>query len=103
MLKNYLKNIIDEEIRNNVNKNENICRKIWHFDDINIIMDEIIENNWNYLKRNPNQFKIYAVEIRKYFAAKFIQRKWRNAICNPEYAICKKRLLREFSELYRSA
>ena len=32
-------------------------------------------------------------------AAKAIQKHWRHGIANPCYAICKRRLLREFNEI----
>jgi hypothetical protein len=55
--------------------------------------------NWSYLSQNPNLFVIPLQKIREHFAAKCILRNWRNAISNPNYQICNKRLLREFGEL----
>jgi hypothetical protein len=54
--------------------------------------------NWSCLSLNPNLFALDLKVIREHFAAKLIQRKWRNAISNPNYAICKKRLLKEYKE-----
>jgi hypothetical protein len=48
---------------------------------------------WTYLFSVNKQDLIY-----KYFAAKKIWRYWFHANTNPEYLICRKRLVREFSE-----
>jgi hypothetical protein len=37
--------------------------------------------------------------IKRHRAAKAVQRHWRHVVANPCYAICKQRLLREFSEI----
>jgi hypothetical protein len=57
--------------------------------------------DWDCISQNPNLFKINTPKvIREYFAQKTIAKYWRNAICNPEYTICKKRLQKEFNELH---
>jgi hypothetical protein len=38
--------------------------------------------------------------IKKDKAASRIQQRWREAICNPSYRVCKDRLLREYGEMY---
>jgi hypothetical protein len=73
--------------------------------NLNISLHIILSNpdkpwNWNNISKNPNLFKINISKVvREYFAQKTILKYWRNAICNPEYKICKKRLQKEFDEL----
>ena len=43
--------------------------------------------------------KLTFVLKKKYFAVLFIQRQWRETISNPNYLLCKKRLIREFNEM----
>ena len=54
---------------------------------------------WDIICENPAIFKISPNSIRKYIAAKTIWRAWFRAITNPNYTICKNRLLREFSKI----
>ena len=80
----------------------------WYYisKNLNITWEIIQDNpdkpwNWNLLCQNPNLFKIDIPKVvREYFAKKTIVKYWRNAISNPEYTICKKRLQKEFDELY---
>ena len=37
-------------------------------------------------------------QVQKYFRVKRIQAAWRRCISDPNYAVCKRRLLREFAE-----
>ena len=75
--------------------------------NINITYEDILENpdilwtSWNIIIRNPNIFKISEKTIRQYFAVKRIWRYWFRAITNPEYTLCRKRLLRELEEKLR--
>jgi hypothetical protein len=71
----------------------------WEMLKVLVIKSKDKNLNFDYLSLNFDLYKIAPHVIRRYFAAKSILRYWKNAICNPEYAICKKRLLREFSEL----
>jgi hypothetical protein len=49
---------------------------------------------------NPKLLEINTAQVlREYFAKKTIVRYWRNAICNPEYSLCRKRLEKEFLEM----
>lgn len=45
------------------------------------------------------RFALILEGLRKRQAVRAIQRQFREAVANPEYAMCKKRLLREFHEL----
>jgi hypothetical protein len=58
--------------------------------------------NWHCISQNSNIFQIDIPKVvREYFAQKTIAKYWQNAICNPEYTICKKRLQKEFDDLYK--
>lgn len=37
-------------------------------------------------------------QVQKYFKVKRIQAAWRKCISDPNYAVCKRRLMREFAE-----
>jgi hypothetical protein len=83
----------------------------WNWDQlykhIDIHLEELLEvaskypaAKWESLAHNPNMFasaKAIMAKYRKYRSARLIQRAWRTCINNPEYAICRKRLLREFA------
>jgi len=56
-----------------------------------LILDHVPEY---YKPDGLNPFK-----AKKERAASKIQKAWKNAICNPEYSLCKNRLLKEFSSL----
>jgi hypothetical protein len=84
-----------------VKRNPNI---IWDIIQANLdnpnMSIRISENPGITIGCNTNLFKIDTPKvIREYFAKKTIIKHWRNAICNPEYKICKKRLQKEFNEL----
>jgi hypothetical protein len=61
--------------------------------------------NWHLLSQNPSILTVrstdmdYVEAVYKHLAAKRIQRKWRHVISNPEYAVCRRRLMREFHVL----
>jgi hypothetical protein len=69
---------------------------------------QIIEANpdkpwdWFYVSMNPNIFKYTPNDkipelIKKWHAANVIKRRWFKCITDPVYAICRKRLMFEFS------
>ena len=61
-----------------------------------------IDNKYKYLylySNNPNILEIPNSIIQKYFAIKKIWRYWFQAITNPAYMLCKKRLLNELNNL----
>jgi hypothetical protein len=57
------------------------------------------------LSKGPDLFKVrstdldYVALVRRHLAARRIQRRWREAIANPSYQLCRGRILREFGEL----
>ena len=56
--------------------------------------------DWACLSRNPSLFKIDMPRVlREYFAQRTIAKHWRTAIGNPEYSVCRKRLMKEYGEL----
>lgn len=65
-----------------------------------IIPKEITEHK-NPLNRRLFEISEYEVNeyIIRHFAAKRIQRSWKRCVCNPDYKVCRGRLLGEFKEL----
>jgi hypothetical protein len=63
--------------------------------------------NWHLLSQNPSILTVrstdmdYVEAVYKHLAAKSIQRIWRHVISNPDYAVCRRRLMREFHVLTR--
>ena len=93
----------------------------WDYDDLatyiknisfNDINDNIIKNNlknkdyWKYISKNQNIFKInstdydYIEYVNKYLAGKRIWWYWFRCITNPDYLICRNRLIKEFNSSY---
>lgn len=77
---------------------------------INVHIDIINENSdlpWrmDYIQWNKSTWKtpVQPIElcIREWTAANTIKKHWKNAICNPDFKICKKRLNAEFKDLER--
>jgi hypothetical protein len=75
--------------------------------DINVILENL-ELPWDlrcvYIKliyNKHSQFEKDEEIIRKYIMAKRIWRQWFQSINNPNYALCRKRLLREFDGLVK--
>jgi hypothetical protein len=90
-------------LRTNLNL---IWKTDWYCIDPNITMDTINENpekpwNWRALSINPNimlsDLELCTI-IRKHRSTKIIKIVWRCAVSDPNYIVCKKRLLREFEE-----
>ncbi len=55
--------------------------------------------NWSYLSTNPSIFKLTDQDVKFLSSVRYIQDMWRNALYNPKYTICRKRIMREFNEL----
>jgi len=59
--------------------------------------------NWYILSSNPSFFTFptseMVIHIRKYIAASTIYRTFKEAYTNPAYALCHKRLYREFESM----
>jgi hypothetical protein len=78
----------------------------WDWNKISInrnITYDIVKNNldkpwdWSCLSLHPNIFKFSEENIiREYIAARKIVRAFKEANSNPEYKLCRDRLLREF-------
>jgi hypothetical protein len=73
----------------------------------NITYSDVMDNpfipwSWLYLSANPaillSEKEKYTI-ICKYFAARKIQGAWRRAIADPNYLVCRRRLLRELEGL----
>jgi hypothetical protein len=54
--------------------------------------------NSNFLLSQEEHHDIIAGVVMKTHAARVIQRHWRHAIANPQYLVCRRRLLRELNE-----
>ena len=58
--------------------------------------------DWAGLSKNPNIILLSDKElctiIQRHRSSKIIQKVWRRAISDPNYVICRKRLMREFLE-----
>jgi hypothetical protein len=70
----------------------------------NITWDIVIDNpntkwNWVNLSSNPSIFKLTDQDVKFISTVRYIQDMWRNALYNPKYTICRKRIMREFNEL----
>ena len=55
--------------------------------------------NWERLSSNPSIFKLTDQDVCFISRVCYIQTRWRDALYNPKYAICRRRILREFNEL----
>ena len=114
----FVKENLDKDWNwNEITSHKNITFKMikdnpelpWHYDNIheniNITYEDILENPdifwgpWGHISQNINIFEIPQKKIRHYFAVKLIWRYWYRAITDPEYTICRKRLLREVREI----
>ena len=82
--------------------------KPWRWSEIsrhkNLTWDIVLNNldkpwDWSMLSTNPYIFKLTPQKIKEYFAAKKIYQYWFTCNTNPEYVICRKRLLKEFTIL----
>ncbi len=122
------KNITWEIIKENIDlpwnwyelsRNENITWEIvktnidkpwdWYGLSSNkIITWDIVKENinlpWNWLALSSNGNKLLSLDDKKnivleHHAASVIQRVWRMVVSNPDYLVCKKRLLREYASL----
>ena len=81
----------------------------WHIISYSklIIFQDIIDHpdlpwKWDVLSMNPSILYTeneYINYLKKYFACKKIQKQWLKVYYDPEYQICRKRLMREFSSL----
>ncbi len=58
-----------------------------------------VEWNWGLLCANPSIFKLTDQDVKFVSSVRYIQKMWREALYNPKYAICRKRILKEFIEL----
>jgi hypothetical protein len=101
----------------NLSSNRNLTAKIiqdnpdkyWNYSELShnlSITFDIVKNNldkpwdWDILSWNENMFDIdTSKEEREYMAVFKIQQYWLKAYYNPDYLICKRRLLREFKNL----
>jgi hypothetical protein len=70
-----------------------------------IITWQIVEDNqhinwdWEMLSDNPSILELSENDVEFLSCVHYIQTRWRDALYNPKYAICRKRILREFNEL----
>jgi hypothetical protein len=55
--------------------------------------------DWEMLSDNPSILELSENDVEFLTMVQFIQKRWRDALYNPKYAICRKRILREFNEL----
>ena len=74
----------------------------------NITLDIVQQNqdnpwDWYCLSSNPNIFKLsdenIITHIRHYIASNRIKRFWKTCNSDPNYSVCRKRLLREYNSL----
>jgi hypothetical protein len=82
--------------------------KPWNYSYLSMnpnITWDIVKNNpdinwkWSFLSGNPSIFKLLDQEVDYLSKITRIQKMWRYVLCNPNYAICRKRMLREFQDL----
>jgi hypothetical protein len=70
----------------------------------NITWDVVLDNShiawdWVNLSSNPGIFKLTDQDVKFISTVRYIQKRWRDVLYNPKYVICRKRIMREFSEL----
>lgn len=80
-----------------INREDGLAEKDDLKDTRDIELNGIFSHYPDYLK--PSELKPFSVKKER--AAVKIQKVWRNAISNPEYLICKNRILNEFNDLYK--
>ena len=55
--------------------------------------------DWERLSSNPSIFKLTDQDVCFISRVCYIQTRWRDALYNPKYAVCRRRILTEFNEL----